>query len=317
MLLNALINDEKSAGLTMTSKWLERFNQTESSAKEMGSFPTKASQKDAIEYANKLIKGMFDKVVEDSGLLAMDLSSGEKEAELGRDVYYSTAAVHTMNTLNRRIEEFAEVSEVGEKVKSMMADINAMAERALVLKAYEINKKPSKAMSEKASKEAAWKSLPKASSELVESLVKGAQADLDDMDMKTEKYLRSVRNSYEAAYSMSKEDKEVALRQLRISHESALPLALATPSKRKAYIKAQRAKKEDAIRYGATDRLGGLDVKKVVSSDAKPGIAGLSYSCRLEASDGIYRFSFQGIVAGGYNIQRAHLRVIFELKKEQ
>ncbi|OUV23000.1 MAG: hypothetical protein CBC55_02855 [Gammaproteobacteria bacterium TMED95] len=317
MLLNALIKEENAAGLTFASKWLASFNELEKAAQETESFPTKAAQKDAIGIANKLLEGMFDKVVEDSGLLAMDLSCGSQAAVLGSDVYYTSAAVHTIKTLNRRVEKFAEVSEVGKIIKPMMGDINAIAERAKVLKGYEINKVPSKAQSEEARKVAAWKSLPKASAELVETLIKEAKDSLDTMDERLEKSLRSIRNSYEAAQNMSKADKNHAMRYLRTTHQSSLALALKPREEIQAFIKAQRTMREDAIRYGATDRLGGLDVKNVISSDVEPGIAGLAYNCRLDTKDGIYRFSFQGVIAGGYNIQRAHLRIIFDLKKEQ
>ncbi|APD91951.1 hypothetical protein BM525_18895 (plasmid) [Alteromonas mediterranea] len=317
MLLNALIKEENAAGLTSASNWLASFNELEKAAQETESFPTKAAQKDTIGIANKLLEGMFDKVVEDSGLLAMDLSCGSEAAVLGSDVYYTRAAVHTIKTLNRRVEKFAEVSEVGKIIKPMMGDINAIAERAKVLKGYEINKVSSEAQSEDARKVAAWKSLPKASAELVETLIKQAKGSLDAMDARLERSLRSIRNSYEAAQNMSEADKNVAMRHLRTNHQSSLALALKPREETQAFIKAQRTMREDAIRYGATERLGGLGVKNVISSKVEPGIAVLSYSCRLDTNEGEYRFSFQGVIAGGYNIQSAHLRITFDLKKEK
>ena len=95
-MLNTVLANEKAKKSSMFVMWLERFTALEESALAVESFTTKAVQKDAISYVNRIIEHLFNVLSDESGLRAMDKSSGDAAAEAASEVYYNRPAIHTI-----------------------------------------------------------------------------------------------------------------------------------------------------------------------------------------------------------------------------
>ena len=316
-MLNTVLASEKAKKSSMFINWFERFNALEESALAAESFTTKAVQKDAISYVNRMVERLFDALVDESGLRAMDKSSGDAASEAASEVYYNKPAIHTMKAFNRRLKALASVSEVGKVMQDNMGDIYNLVERGQALKALPVVKTPTKKEAGEQQKKAAWKSLPKASRELVEGIMEAAKPSLEDISERTRKMLASIRKQYAETQALPAKEGRMKRRAMADAYGILLQVARTGQEAEDTFIQGEYNQHLEAIKYGAATRLGGLDVEEVESVEAESGVAGIDFGCRLRAKDGNYRFSFKGIIAGGYNIQRIHVRVIFNLAREQ
>lgn len=316
-MLNTVLANEKAKKSSLFTTWFERFTALEESALAVESFSTKAVQKDAITYVNRMVEHLFDALVRESGLLAMDKSSGNAVSEAASEVYYNRPAIHTIKAFNRRLEALAKVSTVGKAMQENMGDILDLIERGQALKSLPVVKKPTKAESEQQQKEAAWKSLPKASRELVEGIMEAAKPSLEDISERTRKMLASIRKQYAETQALPGKEGRMKRRAMAHAYGMLLQVARTGQEAEDTFVQGEYNQHLEAIKYGAATRLGGLDVEEVESVEAESGVAGIDFGCRLRAKNGNYRFSFRGIIAGGYNIQRIHVRVIFNLAREQ
>ncbi|MEG3764904.1 hypothetical protein [Alteromonas sp. 14N.309.X.WAT.G.H12] len=315
-MLDMIYLAKKSQGNTFFVNTYERFVASESAALSAQSFKTKSAQKDAIGYANSLIGVLFSELVKDSGLLKMDEDESSAVGEAASELYYSAPAVHTMKAFERRVSALAACSEVGQFIDERAAALRDIAARGLVLKAVPVIKKISRKATEMQRKEAQWKALPVASKALVLRITEEITPSLEGIYSELRTLLEKIRIECERAKGMTRKERLTKRRGLVDAYGDLFNVAWAGERHIDAFIQGGFADDIAAIKYHAATRLGGIEVLDVLSSDAVLGKAGCEYRCRLLTNDGPYRFHVRGIFAGGVNIQRCHIRVICDLKRE-
>ena len=157
--------------------------------------------------------------------------------------------------------------------------------------------------------------MPKASQDTVTSIIEAVTPEIEKRHEARTTMLFDAKANIKKELDEQPDNKSYREAKKRLTGRFGavmLGLLLSSDQELKKALESERTGEYRKISYAATQRLGEYAIDKAVADSVQSGADGVECQFTLFNNGvAVANFGFKGIFAGGYNIQRLHVRTIF------
>lgn len=299
----------------LSNKYTQLHEDQLSEIESMG-LNTKQAQKDFISNANRIIECVTSEVDRSVRMKMQNASDAERDAylkvrwELPIAVY-----VHQYEGALKKFKKAAKLNPLFNQKVIALESVRKFVSDALEVKAMTPAPRKTRTDVEREAHEARWKKLPKASQETVNSIIDSVTPEIEERHNKRKEILFGAKAKIKQELNNQPDSKAYRALKKQFANQygvAMLALLLGADKELESALESERAGEYRKITYAATQRLGEYTVDEAVAESVQSGADGVECQFTLyNEGVAVAKFGFRAIFAGGYNIQRLHVRTIF------
>tara|TARA_R110001583_G_scaffold52147_7_gene162206 strand:+ start:2334 stop:3251 length:918 start_codon:yes stop_codon:yes gene_type:complete len=302
----------------LSNKYTQKHEELLSEIESVG-LNTKAAQKDFISNANRIIetvKSDIDRVIR---MEMVHLSDAEKDAYFNLNWKLPTTVyVHQYEAALVKIHKAAKINPVFNRTIEALESVRKFVVEALEVKAMTPMPRMTRSDVQREAHEARWKKLPKAAQQTVDSIIDSVTVKIEERHQARKVMLCNAQTEVKKELNTQPDYKSRKVLKSKLAGQygiALLGLLLGSDKDLDKVIEDERLGEYRKIRYAATQRLGEYTIDEAVAKSVRSGADGIECEFKLyNKCVAVATFEFKAIFAGGYNIQRLHVRTIFNIK---
>jgi hypothetical protein len=303
-----------------TDKLLTKYEEMLEDISENG-LRTKSQKKDFISLVNRIIESFYSK--------ANALAQAEMfdQPECVKDAYFkmkwslpNPVMMHQYESAIKKYEKAVEQNEIFGLFLTELKNAAEYVRQGQVVKLIEPTPRKTRTETEREAHEARWKSLPKASQDTVEAIIKSVTAPINERHKSRTEYVLKTREEILNELDSIENNKARYARRSEIRNKfgkGVFELLLSPLPEIEKVLEQERLGEFLKIRYASTQRLGAYDIDSATADRVQSGLDGVECDFTLLKNGvNVGHFGFKAVFAGGYNIQRLHTRTLFSDKPQ-